>query len=128
MTAAVEFQGLRELMRNLERFGVAVADMKDGMQRVGQIIVDEAGEQAEQFAEPTGLLAGTIRATRTKNKVAIRAGNAKAPYAGVIHFGWDAHNIEAQPFIYDAMDIKRLEVVSEFNHEINHLIRKAGLS
>jgi len=32
----------------------------------------------------------------------VQAGRASVPYAGPIHWGWPARNIEPQPFLTDA--------------------------
>ena len=55
------------------------------------------------------------------------AGRAAVPYAGVIHFGWAAHSIAPQPFLYDAADSRADEVLAKFHEDINKQARSAGL-
>lgn len=50
----------------------------------------------------TGALAGTVRPSGTKTRAVVRAGFARVPYAGPIHWGWPARGIAAQPFLSDA--------------------------
>ena len=57
----------------------------------------------------------------------VRAGRAAVPYAGVIHFGWAAHSIAPQPFLYDAADARADEVLAKFHEDINKQARSAGL-
>ncbi len=45
-------------------------------------------------------------------------------YAGVIHFGWPRHNIEPQPFLYDALDKRFDEVVRVYEKRITDLVHK----
>ena len=46
------------------------------------------------------------------------------PYAGVIHFGWPRHNIEPQPFLYDALDRRSDEVIKLYEDRITDLVHK----
>jgi hypothetical protein len=57
----------------------------------------------------------------------VRAGRTSVPYAGPIHFGWPAHNIEPTPFLYDALDQRRSEVIDLYEQRVGDLIRKNGL-
>jgi hypothetical protein len=45
-------------------------------------------------------------------------------YAGVIHFGWPRHNIEPQPFLYDALDKRFDEVTKLYELRIAALVQK----
>lgn len=51
---------------------------------------------------PTGRLAASVRPGATKTMAVTRAGFARVPYAGPIHWGWPKRNITAQPFLSDA--------------------------
>jgi hypothetical protein len=55
------------------------------------------------------------------------------PYAGPIHYGWDnafgeGVTIEARPFLSDALDDVRDEVVDAYVKMRNDLLKKAGLT
>ena len=52
------------------------------------------------------------------------AGRKAVPYAGPIHFGWPARNIEPQPFLYDALDDKADEVAHLYGLGIEVLVDK----
>ena len=52
----------------------------------------------------TGALADTVRADPDSEGVDIIAGSGSVAYAGVIHQGWPAHNIRANPFISRAIE------------------------
>ena len=56
--------------------------------------------------------------------VSVLAGRSRVPYAGVIHFGWPAHNIEPQPFLYEALEDKREDVATLYGLGIEVLIDK----
>lgn len=49
------------------------------------------------------------------------------PYAGPIHFGWPARNIEAQPFLWEAADDESDRVVSVYEDEVSKIVRKIDL-
>ena len=72
----------------------------------------------------TGKLRGTIRVRATKTSARVAAGSGVVPYAGPIHFGWAAHNIAAQPFLWDAADVSTDDVTEIYNREVEGLVRK----
>ena len=89
-----------------------------------------AAETVEQEAESlvprlTGALAGTIRSSvrRTGSSV-LAGGRSLVPYAGPIHFGWRARNIEPQPFLYDALDNRRRAVAEAYAAEVASMVRR----
>lgn len=124
MADRLEVKGLRETIRTLEKFGVQVADLKASFKRIGNIVVNEARTLAPK---KSGKLLGTIKASNTKNKSIVRAGGARVPYAGVIHYG-GYHNIEPHPFLTNALQANQSKVVQELDREIHGLIRGAGLN
>jgi hypothetical protein len=48
-------------------------------------------------------------------------------YAGPIHFGWPARNIQPNPFIYEVLDGRRQEVYALYADRISQLIVKYDL-
>lgn len=122
MTTVVH--GLRETVKTLERLGVEVKDLKAGFKRAGTVVVDEAKTLVPVLS---GKLMNTIKASNTKNKSVVRAGGARVPYAGVIHYG-GYNNIKAHPFLTDAASIKEAEVVNVIDEELNKLIAALNLN
>jgi len=84
-------------------------------------------EAVTQVPVRTGALRQSIRSTGTLRDGVVRAGKARVPYAGPIHFGWTARNIRPQPFMYDALDARLPEVLEVFDDGIKKLIRKYNL-
>lgn len=124
MASAVQVKGLRETVRSLERLGTEVQDLKDAFKRIGNIVVKEAQARAPKLS---GALAGSIKASNTKNKSNIRAGSAKVVYAGVQNWGWPAHSITGMHYLDGAAAAKRQEVVHALDEELGSLIRKLDL-
>ena len=120
----IEVKGIKETVRTLEKFGVDASDLKTAFQRIGTMVANEAKILAPK---QSGALEASIRASKTKNKAAIRAGSAKVPYAGVIHYGWPAHNIEAHPFLTTAVEHQGPAAVRMMDDELHGLIRKYDL-
>lgn len=115
---AVRIEGASELRRALRDVAGGLADLKDAHREVGQIVADRATTIAPRRS---GRLAGSVRAARQASGAIVRAGRSSLPYAGVIHFGWPAHNIEPQPFLYDALDDRRNQVIDAYERRINAL-------
>lgn len=96
--------------------------MRELMHELGMLVVRAA-------APPTlsGRLTGTLRAGRGKTKAVVRAGGARAPHAGVIHYGWPAHNIAAQPFLTNALQSERGDVLRALDNGLGELLKKNNL-
>jgi HK97 gp10 family phage protein len=122
MTIRVE--GLKQTIKTLERFGADVQDLKGASNKAGNVVADEA---KSLVPVKSGKLLNSIRASNTKNKALVRAGGAKVPYAGVIHWG-GYHNIEATHYLTDALDAKKEEVITVYEEELDKLASKLNLN
>lgn len=95
----VEVPGLSRLRRDLRAAGDDLADLKDASAQASQLVATEAGRRAPRR---TGRLAGSGRGSRAAGRATVTFGGTRVPYAGVIHYGWAARGIAAQPFVIDA--------------------------
>jgi hypothetical protein len=96
-------EGLRPLIRDMERAGVAVDDLKGAWQPIGA----EAATRSRALApKDTGRLAASVRASRRKNGVVITVGGARAPYVGYPYFGIRQAR---RPFIHQAIETMDLD-------------------
>ncbi len=120
----VEVKGLNETVRSLKRLGVEVKDLKAAFRRIGNNVVQKAETLAPH---KTGRLAASIKASNTQNKSIVKAGGARLPYAGVIHYGWPAHGIEPHPFLTEAVNETRNESIRLMEKELEDLIKKLDL-
>lgn len=116
-------EGLRRTVRQLEQVGADAQDMRDLMHEIGNIVVQAAGPPVL-----TGKLAGTMRAGRGKTKAVVRVGGARAPYAGVIHYGWPAHNIAPQPFVTEALQGERADIFAALEAGLADITRRNNLT
>jgi hypothetical protein len=120
--ATIRVEGARELRAALAKAGVEASDLKDVNQQAGEIVATEAKAIGPR---QSGTLVGTIRASRAKASAIVRAGGgAASAYAGVIHFGWAGHNIAPNPFLYDALDHRRDEVIKAYEAGVNKITPK----
>ena len=116
-------EGLGSTLRAMSKAGADAQDMKALMHALGTLVV-----QAAQPPVLEGRLSGTIRAGRGKTKAVVRAGGRAAPYAGVIHYGWPARNIEAQPFLTEALNSQRGNILNALDDGLGDLLRKNKLT
>lgn len=91
----IEVHGTAQLRRALRRAGDDLADLKATHREVAMTVA-----KATMPPVRTGALFSSVRAYASKTYA--RVGSAKV-YAGVIHYGWPARNIEPQPFLVDAV-------------------------
>lgn len=102
------------------------ADLKD-LTKINRAAAEDVARAARDRAPVlTGRLRKSVRASATKTRGTVSAGSKAVPYAGPIHFGWPARNIEAQPFIYDALDARRDEVVGKYREHVADLVVRVG--
>jgi hypothetical protein len=94
----VQVDGLKRLRKELKRAGVDLADLREPNLEAAQTVASAAGPRTPRRS---GRLASTVRPGANRTAGVIRAGNARVPYAGVIHWGWPARNIKAQPWLSD---------------------------
>ena len=96
----VEVQGARELRRTLKAAGDDLSDLTKVNATISRYVA--ACGAAAMAPRRTGRLAGSLRGSQAKASATVRAGGARIPYAGVIHYGWPRRHIRAQPFLVDA--------------------------
>ncbi|VDG76911.1 Bacteriophage protein of uncharacterised function (DUF646) [Actinobaculum suis] len=102
--------GLRETIRALERSGAATADIKETMRTIANVVAGPARQMVP--IGKTGKLLSSIRVGAAKTKATVRAGSARVPYAGIIHYGWPERKIRARPFLDDARASRLTEIQS----------------
>ena len=124
MNPTIEVDGAREVRAALRKIEGGLADLKQVHADAAQIVE----RRAEQIVpRRSGALAGSVRSSGQARQGVVRAGRASVPSAAPIHFGWRARNIQPQPFLYDALDDRRNEVIDRYETEVNGLIRRHGL-
>lgn len=113
---------MRRALRAVEG---GTSDLKDVHARAARLVADRATQLAPRLS---GRLASSVRSTGQARVGVVRAGFASIPYAGPIHFGWRAHNIEPQPFLYDALDDRRAAVFEAYRRQVDDLIARHNLA
>lgn len=122
--SGVRIVGLKEAIRDLERAGVELSDLKAAFKRIGQNVADDAKTNVNS---QSGRLAASIRPSNTKNKAVVRAGSARVPYAGVIEYG-GYNNIGEQMNLNDAVEDNQQSSVDELEAELEAMVRRLGLA
>lgn len=127
MQAAIQIEGGAKLRRAFREAEAGMEDLKDLHKRLAD---DVAGTAKTKVPVRTGRLQRSIRGSGTKTAARVRAGNNRksgataVPYAPAIHFGWSRRGIKPQPFLYEALDDRRQEVIDAYNDEVRSLIRR----
>lgn len=122
--ADIEIRGARQLRRKLSMLDGAIDDLKAIHKEAADVVMSEA---LARVPVETGTLRDTIRSSGTKTGGRVRAGFKRVPYAGPIHFGWPRRNIEPQPFLYDALDSRRRQVLDVYQDRLGDLLRRYDL-
>ncbi len=99
--AGVEVIGARELRRALRTLP---KEYRRELATIHKKAVKPVVDTAKVLApRRSGRLAGSIRALGSQTSGRVAVGKKSVPYAGVIHYGWPARNIAAQPFLEEAL-------------------------
>lgn len=127
VAARIQVTGARELraaLREADR-ELSAEQLKETNLKAAQVVEEEAQRTVPIVS---GTLASTIRAAGQQAKAVVRAGKAAVPYAGPIHFGWARHNIEPNPFLYEATDRRADEVIRVYEKQVQQIVEKVGAS
>ena len=117
----IEVEGGPQLRRAFKKLGDRASDLTQLHGDIGEIVEETA---AELVPVASGRLRDSIRHTKRKTGATVLAGRRSVPYAGPIHFGWRARNIEPQPFLYDALDSRRDELAKRYADGIGDLVER----
>jgi hypothetical protein len=123
MAEGVQIVNLQKTIKALEGMGVSVEDLKAAFAVIG----DEAKSQATRYApRSSGRLMSTIKVSKSKNRVNVRAGSARIAYAGVQNYGDPKRNITASRYMQKADSAVKPLVVPTLERELSALIDKQG--
>lgn len=120
----VTVKGIGRLNRALNKAGADAGNMRQLMHSIGMIAVRAAQARVPVL---TGALRGNIRAGKGKTKAVVRAGGARVPYAGVIHYGTPDGAYQPTNFLLTAIQTKRGEILTRFNEGVSDILRDAEL-
>lgn len=120
----VRVQGLNKVVRALRRSGADLGEMAALMHALGTTVVLAARPKTPYLS---GAVQNTIRAGRGKTKAVVRAGSARTPYTGVLHYGWPAHHITPHPFLTDALRQEQPDIYDQLDRGIMAILARAGL-
>lgn len=118
MATGARVTGLREVVRDLERLGVDVADLKEAF---GDVARDVAADARSLVHVVTGALQGTIRPAKSKNKAVVRAGNGTR-----VQYAREQDN--ANSFLTGPANNDTAGKVAKVEHNLQELIRKRNLN
>lgn len=111
-------EGGPALRASLRKAGQDLQDLKDVHKDAAELVVAAARPPVK-----SGRLAASGRAAGTANAAIMRWGGASLRYAGPIHFGWAAHNIEPQPFGTEAARATEPVWTTLYEDKVNDVLK-----
>ena len=124
---AIRVGGMRKVRAQMREAGDDLSDLRNLHKRLADDVADTAKTKTPVRS---GRLQRSVRGSGTKTAARVRAGNNRksgptsVPYAGPIHFGWGARGIRPQPFMYEALDDRRQQVIETYNRQVREIIRR----
>lgn len=120
----VRVVGLRETISALRQVNAELPkELRAAGVEAGQPVAAAARAEAPVL---TGRTQGTVRVVASQRGAAVRAGGARAPYVGAVHFGWPAHNIKPNLWLFRAATRRVTTAVAVYQRRVASLIRRAG--
>ncbi|HWI43268.1 MAG TPA: hypothetical protein VNS81_06580 [Nocardioides sp.] len=117
----VKVTGLRETVRELEKIGVEIDDLKDGMARIAA----KATQVMQGFIPSrSGKLRASARGNRAKGKAVVTIGRASVPYAAPINYGWPRRNIAPAAFTAKTDAVMDRLAPQMLDDEIDNILRR----
>lgn len=120
----VEVEGGPQLRRAFRKLGDRAGDLKELHGDIAGIVEDAA---ESLVPVESGELRESIRTSKRATGATILAGGRAIPYAGPIHYGWRARNIEPQPFLTDALRDRRNEIARKYEQGVGELVHRFDL-
>lgn len=118
MADHIEIEGLAKFTRELKKLEVTLPKEMKRISKAGAEVV--AVDARTKVPVRSGKLQQKIKSAATIKGAQVRV--IGLPYAAPIHFGWRKHNIKPQPFIYEALDARRDEVIATFEKGLAALV------
>ena len=113
--------GGRELRRDLKRAGGDLKQLREPNLAAAQVVSSSARTGAPRRS---GALAASTRPGATQRAAIVRAGGARVPYAGVIHYGWPRRSIRPQPYILSAASRTEPQWLREYVDHLNAVLAR----
>lgn len=128
----VRMEGTKQLRAALKQAGDDLSDMKEAHAKIARMVAQVASGRAP--VGPTGRLAASVRGSGTKTASVVRAGGAKVPYAGPVHWGWPRRYaygerigpIVPQPFLADAAAYTEPKWIGMYLDDLQAIMDKIG--
>lgn len=100
--SGIKIEGGAKLRSTLRKAGLNMKDLTAVNRAAANVVLPAAKSMAPVGDPKNGHIKTTVRIGATQRAGVVRAGNKTRPYGGVIHWGWPARNIKAQPWIAEA--------------------------
>lgn len=116
----VRVRGVNRLARTLRAAGSDLDELRAAHTAAAAYVASASAAAAPNV---TGALAGSVRGSHATRRATVRAGYARVPYAGPIHWGWPRRNIAPQPFIADTARATEPTWVRMYEEDLRRILR-----
>lgn len=118
----VAVSGERELRKRLRAVEGGMQKLKDEHRWIADFVLSKSSPGTPRRS---GRLAGTGRASGTGTASVVRFGRgASVPYAGPVHYGWPARNIQPHPWVITAALGTERTWVAHYENTIRDLVER----
>ena len=121
VNVGLRVEGGRQLRATLRAAGSDLSDLKAAHREAAAIA---ANTSAALAPFRTGRLKASVRSSGTLSAGIVRAGRAAVPYAPVIHWGWAAKGITAQPFVSYGAQSSEGTWLPVYQHAVNNALER----
>ena len=116
MPASVQVTGDTRLKATMQAAAASLAHLDASHQATGQLV---RGRAVGAAPKRTGALAGSLSARASGDQARVSSGQV---YAGVIHYGWAAHGIRANPFLVPVAEATQPVWIRTYQAQVKGII------
>ena len=117
----IQVEGLSAAIKQVRQYENVDKELKEAGEEAAKILISAA---LPLVPVRSGLLKTTLRPSKIVRGAQAKAGNAKARYAGPIHWGWAKRGIKPQPFFSTALGYTKDEIIANYKRSLEKLINR----
>lgn len=117
-------EGLNETIRNLQKLGAGVEELKGAMSNIASKAAGDA--QANAPVGETGKLSASVKGNKAKAKAIIKAGTKKTYYASFNE--WGTSTMTGTGFMTSAVEANAGYAANQIESELTRIIRRLDLN
>nr|DAI73883.1 MAG TPA: putative tail component [Caudoviricetes sp.] len=131
--AYIRVEGADRLKRTLRKAGADLGELREANRHAANIVaaaarpltpIGKPRRRGRGRPKAPGRLMRSLRTSATLRAGVVKAGNARVPYAAVVHYGWRTHGIKERPWLHNAAVASEPIWTKNYTRKMNEVLRQ----